>query len=238
MGPTIINTKKAAAAQKGRVVGFPASPVTGISRPVNDNETWVLYNFEAHARKCSYCHNPYEVYRSGAQLCEPGHELARDVAVFLYNKQDGNTYSAQEEEYQRVRVEIPIGYDEARSLLRAMERSLRHRSRQPLLSYDRTYYVAPRRQTRHRSNSVKIEQEPIKKSRRSSVSSAEIVDWPSKHPERRASIDVSRSGVDVSKRGSLYAADIAEQRRMKYHVEVREPSASDLRHFRSSGYYR
>jgi hypothetical protein len=225
--PTVIHTKTAAP-RKERAVGFLPEPVTGVSRPVNASESWAAYNFESHARKCAYCHNPYEVHRNHDQLCEVGHRLAQDVARYIYNA-DGETYSRNEESHKLVRVEIPAGYDEVRGLLKAVERSLRYRNRKPFLSMDRTYYVPPRTLP-GRSRSVKVEQ-PSKPIRRSS---GEIVDWPQK---TKVTTEVSSS---ASKRGSLYEMDLAQQRRdsVRYRVEVREPSQRDIREHRLSGYYR
>jgi hypothetical protein len=225
--PTVIHTKTAAP-RKGRAVGFLPGLVTGVSRPVNTSESWAAYNFESHARKCAYCHNPYEVHRNHEQLCAVGHRLAQEVACYIYNA-DGETYSVDEEGHKLVRVEIPAGYDEVRGLLKAVERSLRHRSRRPFLSMDRTYYIAARTFP-ERSRSVKIEQP----SRPPRPRSGEIVDWPQKI---KVTAEVSSS---ASKRGSLYEMDLAQQRRdsERYRVEVREPSQRDIREHRRSGYYR
>ena len=226
--PAVIHTK-AAAPRKARAVGFLPEPVTGVSRPVNTSESWAAYNFESHARKCAYCHNPYEVHRNHEQLCEVGHRLAQDVARYIYNADDGETYSVNEEGHKLVRVEIPAGYDEVRGLLKAVERSLRHRSRRPFLSMDRTYYIAARTLP-ERSHSVKVEQ-PSKPTR---PRSGEIVDWPQK---TKVTTEVSNA---ASKRGSLYEMDLAQQRRdsLRYRVEVRQPSRRDIREHRLSGYYR
>jgi hypothetical protein len=222
------------------VVGFYEDPVEGMSRPVNTAESWAAYHFEMHARKCAYCHNPYEVHRNREQLCDVGHRLAQEVTRFIYNKADGKTYSTVEEDHKPVRVEIPAGYIEVSSLLRAIERSLRHRSRRNFVSMDKNYYVAARTPTSpvKRSNSVKVSQDVKSKTKPSRPRSGEIVDWPESQPKsKRVLAEISNTAN--SKRGSLYEQDLAEQRRNvnKYKVEVREPSARDLRDHRSSGYY-
>jgi hypothetical protein len=222
--PTVVVTKEAPALKKERVA-FLSDPVSSISRPANVEESWACYEFECHARRCGICHKPYEVYKAGEQLCERGHRLAQDVAVYLYN-QDGDTVSTKKEDHQTVRVEIPTGYDEVRDLLRAVERSLRHRHREPFITTEKSNHVAPKKE--HRSTPVKVEQ-PVKPKR---PLSGEIVDWPRTAPlERRATVSVASSRP---KRGSLYEADIAQQQRdaAKYNVEIREPSKG------SSGYYR
>lgn len=188
-----------------------------------------------HARKCAYCYNPYEVHRAHDQLCDVGHRLAQEVARYIYNRADGETYSTLEEDNKLVRVEIPTGYEQVRGLLKAVERSLRHRSRTPFVSMDRTYYVATRTPTPPlRTRSVKIEQSPRSKSR---PQNGEIVDWPSPKTQATVRTEVASS---TSKRGSLYEHDLAMHRRnaKHYNVEVREPSTRDLREHRLSGYYR
>jgi hypothetical protein len=241
--PTVIHSQPSSP-KKERVVGFHKDPVEGVSRPVNTSESWAAYHFEMHARKCVYCHNPYEVHRNREQLCDVGHRLAQEVARFIYNKSDGNTYSTVEEDHKPVRVEIPAGYVEVSSLLRAIERSLRHRSRRSLVSMDRNYYVAPRTSVSpvKRSNSVKpvkVSQEPKTKSKTSRPRSGEIVDWPESQPKSKRVL-AEISNTSNAKRGSLYEEDLAMQRRNAKHyaVEVREPTPRDIRDHRSSGYYR
>ncbi|KAH8707546.1 hypothetical protein GQ44DRAFT_743290 [Phaeosphaeriaceae sp. PMI808] len=227
--------------KKERVVGFHKDPVEGVSRPVNTAESWAAYHFETHARKCAYCHNPLEVHRNRDQLCDAGHRLAQEVARFIYNETDGNTYSTQEEDHKPVRVEIPAGYVEVSSLLKAIERSLRQRSRRSFVSMDRTYYVAPRLPSSspaRRTHSVKLSHEP-KKTKVSRPRSGEIVDWPESQPKPKRVLSEISNTVH-SKRGSLYEEDVAKLRRNAKHyaVEVREPSRRDVRDHRSSDYYR
>ncbi|KAJ4371670.1 hypothetical protein N0V86_008223 [Didymella sp. IMI 355093] len=226
--PTVIHSKPVSS-EKRRSVGFLKDPVESFSRPVNNTESWALYNFEMHASKCAYCHDPYEVHRSHDQLCEHGHRLAQEVASYIYNK-DGKAFSTKEEDNKIVQVEIPSSYVEVSGLLRAIERSLRHRSRRAFVSMDRHYHISPRTPTTLpvRQKSVKVEHEkPRTKSSR--PRSGEVVDWPDK-------VETNNSS---SRRGSLYEEDLAKKRRSaKYNVEVREPSTRDLREHRLSGYYR
>lgn len=227
----------------GRVAGFHKDPVAGVSRPVNTAESWAAYHFETHAHKCAYCHDASEVYRNHDQLCEVGHRLAQEVASFIYNKADGNTYSTVDEDSKPVRVEIPSGYVEVTSLLKAIERSLRSRSRRSFVSMDRNYYVAPRASASSpkRSASIKVSQEPKTKTKSSRPRSGEVVDWPDREPlpkskPQRVLSEISNTAN--SKRGSLYEEDMAKRRQAKhYAVEVREPTIRDIRDHRSSGYY-
>jgi hypothetical protein len=230
--PTVIHSKSSSGSKKERIVGFLKDPVSAVSRPVNVEESWAAYDFEIHAQNCVYCKDPYEVHRNHEQLCQVGHRLAQEVAKFLYNRPDGRTYSTSEEENKLVQVEIPAGYPQVRGLLKAIERSLRHRSRGLFISQDRSYYVAER--TPMRTRSVKIQQAPKTKPR---PRSGEIVDWPS---PKAKSVAVAEINNSHSNRGSLYEQDLAAQRRnaKQYAVEVREPSHRDHRAQRLSGYYR
>ncbi|KAH7397320.1 hypothetical protein BKA66DRAFT_454143 [Pyrenochaeta sp. MPI-SDFR-AT-0127] len=239
--PTVIHSKPSAS-RKERVVGFPKDPVVSVSRPVNTFESWPAYHFEMHARKCAYCHKPFEVHRNHDQLCDVGHRLAQEVARFIYNKSDGETYSTVEEDNKLVRVEIPAGYVEVAGLLKAIERSLRHRSSKPFVSMDRSYYVAPRTPSAFaHTRPVKLEQaaKAKTKTKTSRPRSGEIVDWPEAEPApKRILAEISNTAN--SKRGSLYEEDLAKLRRNAKHyaVEVRQPSSRDLREHRLSGYYR
>lgn len=227
--PTVV--AKPAGPRKERVVGFVKGEVTGVSRPANIAESWALYDFEMHARTCAACRNPYDVHRSGRQLCDEGHRLAQQVAHFLYMKRDGEAYSIEEEAHQVVRVEIQPSYEEARGLLRAIERGIRHRRQ--FISMDRSYHIAPRLPLRPKHHQkpvqpvVKLEQTPPLPPR------------PKQQPEYDWPQSPRQAVINVAKRGSLYEADMAEQRRnhAKYNVEVREPSHRDIREHRHSGYY-
>ncbi|KAF2875881.1 hypothetical protein BDV95DRAFT_284582 [Massariosphaeria phaeospora] len=267
-----------------------------VARPVNTEESWAAYYFEVHARDCVYCKDPYEVHRSREQLCETGHRLAQDVGALLHNGSDGTTRSTNGD-----LVHLPAGYTQGQGLLKAIERSIRHRSRTPFVSQDRAYYVAPRSSST--VHSTKVEQAPQSALKpraraRPRPRSGEIIDWPSREsklvppagfPSEEGSLQSEASGQrkvthpaapqiiverrDTRKRdkgkrkqesqglpedapkgsqyeidlaaqrrnaGSLYETDLAEQRRnaAKYSVEIREPSARDLREHRLSGYYR
>ncbi|KAH7119601.1 hypothetical protein B0J11DRAFT_64349 [Dendryphion nanum] len=226
-------------------VKFKSDPVTSVSRPFSDDENDIAEDFERHARSCDYCHDPYEVHRKHQRLCDRGHVYAQELARYIYAAANGDAYSTREEDSVPVRVEIPAAFKQVKSLLKAVERSQR-RSRTPFLSQDRTYYVAER--TPKRTRSVKIEQPKTKPSR----PVREIVEWPTDQPLTKTYTEAKPKSQKVkvytevatpisrSKRGSLYVEDLANQRRdaTQYYVEVREPSASDIREHRRSGYYR
>ena len=62
----------------------------------------------------------------------------------MYRESDGSTYSTVEEDNELVRIEIPTGYVEVCSLLKAIERSIRHRSLIPFVSMGRSYFTVPK----------------------------------------------------------------------------------------------
>lgn len=98
-----------------------------------------------HTSHCGQCARPYELYKLGGTLCPKGQQRARDVASYLYNK-EGEVYSLVDQERRRsTRVEIPAGCDSVRDLLKALERGFLQQCQTPVESYDRTYFVAPRR---------------------------------------------------------------------------------------------
>ncbi|KAL9120207.1 MAG: hypothetical protein Q9187_003241, partial [Circinaria calcarea] len=119
------------------------NPIPAYSRLPRDDEAYVMKSFAHHASHCQSCARPYEVYRRGGTLCPKGHQRALDVAQYVYSKA-GQAYSLVDREgNQRVQIEIPVGCESVRSLLKAMERGLRI-MKSPPVSHDRTYYVSSR----------------------------------------------------------------------------------------------
>lgn len=273
-------------------VAFPSVLVTGVSRPINAAESTAIAQFESHARSCRHCENPYEVHRAHKQLCSAGHRLAQEVASYLYVKSEApGVYSmhpdpdadANADPLRPVRVELPAGYENTRGLMRAIDRSTRHRRHAPFVSMDRTYYVAARvPSTRHRRSSsstsaysypVKVEQPQhppatLRREKSKRPQTGEIVDWPSTPYAYSSSPEDAPRPVQLppqlppregrlpapaptsatviieptsSRHGSLYAADMEQQRRdrqRRYNVEIREPPRRDTREGRTSGYFR
>jgi hypothetical protein len=215
--------------------------VTGVSRPVNNEEHWTLYYFEAHAATCETCMYPLDVSKAGKQLCDEGHKLAIDVAELIFRRKDGEVYSRVKDGEQEVRVEIPHGYDQTLSLLKAIQRTLRKGSDflEKPKSHDRSYYVGSRIPTDHkvkresRDHQRKEDVKPIPRTRYETV----IVQPSSpQRPRRRDHDQPSDSSKDLSKRGSLYGKDMGElekaekrERQLRYNLEVREPSALILK---------
>lgn len=229
-----------------KAVRFAPTSDNRLSRPLTSTEAWSLYYFENHARQCSACIQPLEVYRRGDCLCETGHGLAQDVACHVYYR-DGEIYSnKRDEDAKVVRVEIPHGYVQLRSLLKAMDHRIR-RSRHrtvPILSYDRSYPVSARRYSSTNDGDNKptnviiepaISNRPRHRSSKHSSVRYSTVEVDHDDIERVSGVKGSAPSTSTttttsssSRRGSLYEKDM--QRRQKdYHVEIREPSSSDYR---------
>jgi hypothetical protein len=133
----------------------------------------------------------------------------------IYNKSDGATYSTVEDDGKPVRIEIPADHVETMSLLKAIERSLRHRSRRPFVSMDRSYYTSPR--TPSAPHIVQVQGLKTNRPR-----SGDIIDWPeSRTGSKRVLAEIGNTAS--SKIGSLYEEDLARQRH-----RVRTPNVQYL----------
>jgi hypothetical protein len=129
-------------------------------RDLQDDEKFVLCEFERHASHCSRCADPLSAFRERRNLCSRGHQYAVDVAEYLYRK-NGTAYSMVDRGFdQLTEVKIPRGCIAARSLLLAIEEGLRVRRKDeepPVIhSYDSTYYVAPRQSNTQREHYTEI----------------------------------------------------------------------------------
>lgn len=180
-----------------RQVDFDLTPA--YSRPPGDDEVYVMKAFARHCSHCTTCAHPYEVHKRGGALCAKGHQRALDVAQYLFNI-DGHAYSLVDREgNQRVQVEIPVGCEAVRELLKAMERGLRLRRRVPSVSYDPTYYVAPRKVQPER-----IYQHPkeVRSNRKPQLETAEPPMYSRQQP---------REKPRYIGRGSLFEEDMREK---------------------------
>jgi hypothetical protein len=225
---------------KNSKVGFAG--VTGISRPLTNDEHWALYYFEAHAGSCQSCHDPLKVSRSGKKLCDDGHRLAIDVANQIFRRNDGEVYSRTRDGEQEVRVEIPHGYTQTLSLLDAIQRSIRHGERfvKPA-SHDRTYVVASRLPTEKLKHDRKEEVAKPPAVKSSKIYDTVVVEPASSTRRPRRERESHDTHTD-SKRGSLYDFDMSElaraemrDQKIRYNLEVRLP-LSHKSHRRISTY--
>ncbi|KAL4806380.1 hypothetical protein BDV18DRAFT_139346 [Aspergillus unguis] len=196
----------------------PVLPV----RQLEADEEYVMTAFERHADHCPRCSDPLRTFEESQSLCTRGTQHAIDVTNYLYSKR-GKSYSAVDRERnQPTLVKIPRDCIATRSLLLAVEdgltlrkeklsRSQSQRSsassspkpvQKPVISYDRTYHVAPRI---NRSQTVTeiIEREP--RTPNVNIKSRRIIVYPSPHRSRGSSARGSPS------RGSLYDSDAADR---------------------------
>lgn len=176
----------------------PSERVTPL-RDLADDEAYVLTAYENHASKCSRCIDALETLREGRTLCDRGLARANDVANYIFSKQ-GKAYSVVDREHNaEVLVSIPRQHKAARRLLRAIEEGLRLRRDQPIVSYDRTYHVAPREQ-----------QPAAAAAERETETVTEIIE---RAPRRRVIVYRRSSPSRTSpSRGSLYETDRKERR--------------------------
>lgn len=177
-------------------------------RELQADEEYVTMAFERHAGHCSQCADPVKTYEEGRSLCERGRWYAVDVTKYLYS-QNGKAYSAIDRDLdQATFIKIPRTYIAARGLLLAIENGLRlHRKDQrqpPVISYDQTYPIPPRRPARQPEPYHEIiEREPRTEKHR------HVIIYPS-----------PRSSPSRGSRGSLYNSDAAD-RVERYHGTYR-----------------
>lgn len=176
-------------------------------RNLEADETFVLLEYETHARKCSRCSDALDAYREGRLLCERGLAYARDVANYVFTD-SGKAYSAVDREHgEEVLVRIPREYKACRRLLLAVEEGLRLRRQQPVISYDSTYPVAERRSSVVGSSDADAGAEADDKEM-----VTEIIE---RSPRTRRRVIIYRRtspSQTSSSRGSLYEADRADRR--------------------------
>ncbi|CAD0027067.1 unnamed protein product [Aureobasidium pullulans] len=105
--------------------------VSGFSRPLTQEEAWLLYDFEVHCRDCRYCISPYKRFQSGAPLCHKGKHMSERISESMY-MQKGNVFERYHRRTKPMRIEIPHTYTYLREQLHAMEdaAAIRHARRQ------------------------------------------------------------------------------------------------------------
>lgn len=184
------------------VVDNEHEPVVLVREP-HDDETYVMTAFERHANHCAQCADPLRTHQEGRTLCDRGHGYAVDVADYIYSK-NGKAYSAIAREHnQSTLIKVPRAFMAVRRLLLAVEEGLRlHRKQEnqnrmaPIISYDSTYPIAPRRSST---------QQPIQYH--------QIIESQPRTPKRRR-VTIYPSTLDSRdspSRGSLYDSDAADR---------------------------
>ncbi|KAL4896189.1 hypothetical protein BDV59DRAFT_172260 [Aspergillus ambiguus] len=191
----------------------PVVPV----RDLEADEEYVIQAFERHASHCDKCADPELVHREDRSLCERGHQYALDVAGYIYSK-NGKAYSVVDRDaHQPTLVKVPRSCKAVRGLLLAIEDGIHmHRTdkapavQPPIISYDRTYPVAPRRPASQQSivcNEI-IEREPR------SLKPRRVIIYPSPRssPSRGSLYD-----EDEAERMERYKESSRVYRRKEYH---------------------
>lgn len=180
-----------------------------IVREPHDDELYVMYEFERHTSHCSQCSYYLRTHKEGCSICDRGEKYAVDVASYLYSK-NGRAHSVIAREHKKpMLVNIPSNRRAVQELLLAIEEGLRlprkHRDSAPIISYDRTYEVAPRRpRHRHVTHHEIIERDPPARKRRHYT--------------------ICPTTRDYSSRGSLYDSDTMDRIERTHSTRVYRPS--------------
>jgi len=169
------------------------------SRPLTPQEAWALYHFETHARGCRLCSNH--------SLCSTGYGLAQDVQVLMCQHGGEICSTRPDSEGKWIRLEIPHGYDRARSMLGVERIRKREKKHAPIVNYEIVPRPAPKQELR---DNVYVE--------------------PARthgDDERRVRYHTEGERIQLpesTKRGSLYESDMRRPRR-EYCIEERlEPT--------------
>ncbi|KAE8354654.1 hypothetical protein BDV28DRAFT_130584 [Aspergillus coremiiformis] len=184
----------------------PVEPV----RDLEADEEYVINAFERHASNCSRCANPLGAHRENHSLCERGNRYAIDVSEYLYSK-NRKAYSVLDRDLtQPTLVKVPRDRRAVHALLCAIEDGLHlnrrggaasHLRRPPVITYDQTYPVPPRRSATAPQHSI-VYTEIIERQPRDSKG-------------RRVTVYSESSPRSSHSRGSLYESDAAERRRSR-----------------------
>lgn len=179
------------------------------SRPLTPQEAWSLYHFETHARGCRLC--------SSHSLCDTGYGLAQDVQILVFQHGGEICSTRPDSEGRWIRVEVPHGYDRAKSMLGIERERERKKNHAPIVSYDsdlrppqrqapeKNVYVEPART--HRDDERRLQP----------AAQYEVVEVAST-PRYKAGGPVRLP--ERLKRGSSYESDMRRPRR-EYSIQER-----------------
>ncbi|KAL4964625.1 uncharacterized protein BDV14DRAFT_73838 [Aspergillus stella-maris] len=197
-------------------------------RELEDDELFVTDSFEQHVDRCGHCFKFLHGKNSSQpSLCDRGIQYARDVDQYIYSKR-GRPYSAVARDHsQPTLLKVPRAFESTRALLLDIEDGLSlkrtekehtavqpvKRSTSPVISYDRTYHIPPRRTQTQEVTEI-IERQPRNIKTRRYI----VYHSPSRSSPARGS----------PSRGSLYDSDAAD----------RHERARSSRIYRPAEYYR
>ncbi|EEQ88298.1 hypothetical protein RJZ56_000457 [Blastomyces dermatitidis] len=176
-----------------------------LSRAPRDDEKYVMERFSQHALRCPACSRPYETFCSGRPLCSRGNLYATSLLQYVYQK-CGKPYSLVDREYGRyIQVQIPSDCQVVHDLLNALDKGL---------------IIPTRRQTApvvvHNPKPVA---EPVQEQPRV-VHRRTIPTTVTPH----SSLNLSRNGLYVYRRGTLYSLDLSRQTSPASSQRVRIPN--------------
>ncbi|OAX77074.1 hypothetical protein ACJ72_08631 [Emergomyces africanus] len=176
-----------------------------LSRLPQDDEKYVMEKFSTHALHCPACSRPYETFSRGRPLCSRGNLYANALLQYVYQK-CGIPYSLVDREYGRyVHVQIPSNCQVVHELLKALDRGLvlpARRQTAPVVVHNPKPVTEPA-----------VERPRVVQPR--TMPSAVI-------PHN--SLNLSRNGLYIYRRGSLYGLDLSRQSSPASTQRVRIPN--------------
>lgn len=194
-----------------------------VVRRLESDEEFVVNAFERHAIRCDQCVDAVKTYDNGGTLCDRGNQYAVDVDRYIYGLNNKAHSVVDHELNQSTLLQIPLECECVRRLLLAIQYGLPLRLKDerkprvvqhiqpplattpaapPVISYDRTYPVAPRvvAPQPYDDNEV-IERVPFSSKRRRVIV----------YPSSSASASSSSPRASSTSRGSLYEEDAADR---------------------------
>jgi hypothetical protein len=183
------------------------------SRPLTPQEAWSLYHFETHARSCRSC--------TSRSLCDTGYALSQDVRVLVCQHGGEICSTRPDSEGKWVRVEIPHGYDRAKTMLGIQRK--REKKHAPIVSHETDPRPTPKREPRRDSVYVepaRTHRDDEKRSRHRSERYETIEVTPASTSRYEAGEPIRLP--ERTKRGSLYESDMQRPRK-EYRIEERTP---------------
>ncbi|KKZ68249.1 hypothetical protein EMCG_06072 [[Emmonsia] crescens] len=163
-----------------------------LSRAPQDDEKYVMERYSQHALRCPACSRPYETFCSGKPLCSRGNLYATGLLQYVYQK-CGRPYSLVDREYGRyIQIQIPSDCQVVHDLLKALDKGLVLPSRRqtaPVVVHNPKPITAPAQAL------------PRIFQRRTMPTSI----------TPHNSLNLSRNGLYIYRRGSLYDIDLSRQ---------------------------
>lgn len=191
--------------------------VEPVVRRLQPDEEYVVIEFERHASRCPDCIDPLKTFDMGRGLCDRGNQYAVDVNKYIYSLNHKAHSSVDRDCQQPTLLQLSLDCICVHRLLLAIEYGLQLRPKRedvriqertpsparPVISYDRTYHVAPRLPS---ASPPSYSREIVERVPHSNKSRRVIVYpiYPSSPSRSSSSTRGSRGS-----RGSLYVEDFA-----------------------------